>query len=34
MMAPIRISEHSGLATVRIGRPITAEEVADALDDD
>ena len=31
---PARISENTGLAVIRIGRPITPEEVAAVLDDD
>jgi len=32
--APITINPISGLPTIRLGRPITAEEVANILDED
>ncbi len=31
---PVRISENTGLAVIRIGRPITPEEVAAVIYDD
>ena len=33
-LPPIRISENTGLAVMRIGRPITPEEVAAVIYDD
>ena len=31
---PVELDERTGLGVVRVGRPITASDVADVLDDD
>jgi Arc/MetJ family transcription regulator len=31
---PVRRDELTGLGTIRVGHPLTADQVADALDDD